>query len=112
MNFAVPADHKVKFKESEDDKYLDFARELKKLWNMKVTIIPLVIVDQGIVTKGLIKGQEDLELFPSLLVLFQERLLPRKTFTKEDFYRGRQEIITTAMLRPTRILSFPSRLGL
>ena len=24
------------------DKYLDLARELKKLWNMKVTIIPIV----------------------------------------------------------------------
>ena len=29
--FAVPADHKVKLKESEKDKYLDLARELKKL---------------------------------------------------------------------------------
>ena len=24
-------------------RYLDFARELKKLWNMKVTVIPIVI---------------------------------------------------------------------
>ena len=24
-------------------KYLDFARELKKLWNMKVTVIPIII---------------------------------------------------------------------
>ena len=40
MNFAVPADHRVKEKESEKkDKYLDLARELKKLWNMKVTIV-------------------------------------------------------------------------
>ena len=32
---------RVKLKESEKkDKYMDFARELKKLWNMKVTIIP------------------------------------------------------------------------
>ncbi len=27
----------------KNDKYLDLARELKKLWNMKVTIIPIVI---------------------------------------------------------------------
>ena len=25
------------------DKYLDLARELKKLWNMQVTIIPIII---------------------------------------------------------------------
>ena len=32
VNFAVPADHKIKLKECEKrDKYLDFARELKKL---------------------------------------------------------------------------------
>ena len=32
VNFAVPADHKVKLKESEKkDKYQDLARELKKL---------------------------------------------------------------------------------
>ncbi len=32
------------------DKYLDLARELKKLWNMKVTIIPIVIGAFGTVT--------------------------------------------------------------
>ena len=37
MDFAVTADHRVKLKENEKkDKYLDFARELNKLWNMKV----------------------------------------------------------------------------
>ena len=31
MDFAVPADHRVKLKESEKmDKYMDFVRELKK----------------------------------------------------------------------------------
>ena len=31
MDFAVPADHRLKLKESEKkDKYLDLARELKK----------------------------------------------------------------------------------
>ena len=32
------------------DKYLDIARELKKLWNMKVTILPIVIGGFGTVT--------------------------------------------------------------
>ena len=54
----VPADHSVKFKECEKrDKYLNLARELKKLWNMKVTIIPIVIGALGTVTKGLVQGQ-------------------------------------------------------
>ena len=43
VDFAVPADHRINLKESEKkDKYLDLARELKKLWNMKVTIVPIV----------------------------------------------------------------------
>ena len=40
---------------------LDLARELKKLWNMKVTIVPIVIGSFGTITKGLLKGLEDLE---------------------------------------------------
>ena len=42
--------------------YLDLARELKKLWNLKVTIIPIVIGAFRTVTKGLLKGLEDLEV--------------------------------------------------
>ena len=39
MDFAVPVDHKVKLKKCEKRyKYLDLVRELKKLWNIKVTI--------------------------------------------------------------------------
>ena len=45
VDFAVPADHRVKLKEYEKrDKYLELGRELKKLWNMKVTVIPIVMV--------------------------------------------------------------------
>ena len=82
VDFAVPADHKIKLKESEKKyKYFDLARELKKLWNMKVTVIPIVIGAFGTVTKGLLKGLEDLEV------------------------GGRVETIqTTALLRTTRIL--------
>ena len=44
IDFAVLADHIIKLIECEKkDKYLDLARELKKLWNMKVTIMPIVI---------------------------------------------------------------------
>ena len=51
MDFVVSGDHRVKLKESEKkDKYLNIARELKKLWNMKVTIIPILIGAFGTVT--------------------------------------------------------------
>ena len=63
VDFAVPADHRIKLKECEKkDKYLDLARELKKLRNVQGTIIPVVIGAFGTVTNGLLKGLEDLEV--------------------------------------------------
>ena len=51
VDFAVPADHRINLKECEKkDKYLGLARELKKLWNMKVTIVPIVIGALGTIT--------------------------------------------------------------
>ena len=59
----VSADHRINLKESEKkNKYLDLAIELKKLWNMKVTIVPNVIGALGTIFKGLLKGLEDLEV--------------------------------------------------
>ena len=63
VDFAVLADHRINLKECEKkDKYLDLARKLKKLWNMQVTIIPIVIRAFGTVTKGLLKRLEELEV--------------------------------------------------
>ena len=82
VDSAVPADHRITLKECKKRiKYLDFARELKKLWNMKVAIIPIVIGAFCTVTKELLRGLEDLE------------------------FGGRVETIqTTALLKMARIL--------
>ena len=63
MDFAVAADHRVKFKEREKkDKYLDLAKELKKMWNMKAMFMLIIIGAFGTVTKGLLKRLRDLEI--------------------------------------------------
>ena len=63
VDVALPADHRIKRKECEKkNKYLTLARELKTLWNMKVTIILIVIGAFGTETKGLLKELEDLEV--------------------------------------------------
>ena len=82
LDFAVPVDHRVELKESKKkDKYLDFGREMKKIWNMKVIVIPIVIGYLSRVTKGFAKGLEDMEI------------------------TGRMETVqTTALLRSARIL--------
>ena len=44
MNSAVPVDHRVKIKGNEKrDTYWVLARELKQLWNMRITIITIEI---------------------------------------------------------------------
>ena len=93
VDFAVPADHWKKLKEREKrDKYLDLAWELKKkLWNMKVTIIPIVIGAFTSVTKGLLKGLEDLEVgdrvetIQTTALLKTARILRRVLETWGDF---------------------------
>ena len=63
MNFVVLSDDRVKLKESEKrDKYLDLARTLKKLWNMKMMLIVIVIGVLGTVTIGLVQRLEDMEI--------------------------------------------------
>ena len=91
VDFAVTADHRIKLKVCEKrDKYLDLARELKNLWNMKVTIIPIVIGAFGTVTKGLLKGLEDLEVsdrldtIQTITLLKTARILRRVLETWRD----------------------------
>ena len=79
---VVLADNRIKLKEFErKDKYLVIVMVLKKLWNMEVTIIPIVIVEFGTVTKGLLKGLGDFKVGGVV-----------------------ETIQTTALLRTTRIL--------
>ena len=97
IDFTVPADHRVKLKKNplqkktknknknkkneKRDTYWDVARELKRLWNMKVTVKPIVFSARGIVTEGLVQGLKNLEI------------------------RGQEETIQTAtLLRSVRIL--------
>lgn len=52
VDFAVPFDSRVLMKENEKiEKYQDLAREIRKLWNTKVDIIPIVIGSLGTVSK-------------------------------------------------------------
>ena len=53
----------MKIKENEKrDKYLDLARELKKVWNMIVMVISVVIHMLGTVPKGLEEGWKSWKL--------------------------------------------------
>ena len=76
------ANYREELKESEKkDEYLDVASALKKLGNMKVTVIPTVIGACRTVSKGRVLGLEDLKIREWV-----------------------ETIKTTALLRSTKIL--------
>ena len=63
VNFTILTDCWVKMKEMEKiGKYKDLIIQLKKLWNMKITVIPIIVGALGTVPKGLEKGLKELEL--------------------------------------------------
>ena len=50
--FAVPGDSRIEEKEKDKtEKYQDLGRELQKIWNVKVKIIPLVVGSVGAIPK-------------------------------------------------------------
>ena len=52
IDFAVPGDSRIKEKEKEKiEKYQDLRRELQKIWNVRVKIIPLVVGSLGAIPK-------------------------------------------------------------
>ena len=63
VDFAVPADYRVKVKDSENrDKYINLAKELKKLWYKNIVVIPIVIGALGTAPKGLERGLQELKI--------------------------------------------------
>ena len=52
IDFAVPGDSRIEEKEKDKiEKYQDLGTELKKTWNVKVKIIPLVVGSLGAIPK-------------------------------------------------------------
>ena len=48
VDFAVPGDSRIEEKEKDKiEKHQDLGRELQKIWNVKVKIIPLVVGSFG-----------------------------------------------------------------
>ena len=63
MDFTVPADYEIKVKKRDRrEKYLDFAKELMKLWNVQVPVPPNGICILGMISKVLERGLEGLEI--------------------------------------------------
>ena len=63
VDFTIPTDHRLKIKENKNiNKYVDLARELRKLWKMKVKVIPTDAGAFGTVPKTLEKELEEYKI--------------------------------------------------
>ena len=62
IDFAVPGDRRIEEKEQEKiEKYQDL-RELQKIWNVRVKIIPLVVGSLGAIRKQFGKRLKEIRL--------------------------------------------------
>ena len=59
MDFDIPADQSEK---KRRDNYLGHVRELRKLWNMRMVVKPILNSALGMVPKGLERKLEELEI--------------------------------------------------
>ena len=85
IDIAVPGDSRVASKENEKvQKYQDLARELRKLWQVKVKVVPVVVGALGTIAKALEKHLKEIgtsvrvELLQKAALLGTARIL-RKT---------------------------------
>jgi len=53
IDVAIPAERNVVQKEAEKLKYKSLCIEIQRMWNLKCTIIPVIIGASGIVTRSL-----------------------------------------------------------
>ena len=85
IDIAVPGESRVEAKEIEKvQKYQDLARELRKLWQVKVKVAPVVVGALGTIPKALEKHFKEIgtsvrvELLQKAALLGTARIL-RKT---------------------------------
>ena len=63
VDFVVPTDHRMKIKDRKRrDKYLDFVRVIKKLWNMKLKVIVFILGALGTIPKSIDKSLREMEI--------------------------------------------------
>ena len=61
--FTVPANDRAKISENKNRvKYLNLARKLKNLWNMKMAVMTVIIGELGTIPKTMKSGMEDLKI--------------------------------------------------
>ena len=88
VDFPIPYDTGIEQKEKEKvDKCQDLKRELQKLWNMRITVVPIVIAALGTPLKDIKRRLSDLDIETTIeelqkTVLLQSARILRKVLEK------------------------------
>ena len=76
IDFSIPYDSKIELNEQEKiEKHQDLRRELKKMWNMKANITPVVTEAMGTIPNKLHKRLEQLGIKTRLVELQKSAIL-------------------------------------
>ena len=76
IDFAIPYDSRVDKKEAEKiEKYQDLARDIKRLWNTQVKIVPVVIGALGTTPRLLPKRLKDIGIETRIVDLQKTAIL-------------------------------------
>ena len=101
VDFTVPADQRVKLENSEKrKKYLKFVWELKKVCNVKATVIPIVIGVLYTFSKELVQGLEDLEIRGRVMTIQATALLRSARTLRRDM-ETLGDLLSLRLLRKT-----------
>ena len=94
IDFAIPCDTRVDDKEVEKiEKHLDLARELKKVWNMKVIVVPLVVGALGTAAKEIEKRLKTISIETKITEL-QKTVLIHTSRVLQKFTEVRGVLLT------------------
>ena len=86
INIAVPGDSRVASKENEKvQKYQDLSRELRKLWQVKVKVAPVIVGALGTIPKALEKHLKKIGTSVGVVLLQNAALLKTRDSAKDTY---------------------------
>ena len=97
----MPGDSRVGEKEREKiEKYQDLRREVAKLWNIKTTVLPIVVGALGVVTKNLTRRLKTIGVTTKIELLQKAALLGTARLLRKVLEAGGQPRSQGPLLDP------------
>ena len=84
VDFALPTDHQIEISQQRKiENHEDLKQKLQKLWNLKTSIVPIVIVTLGTIPKSLEKHLNELNVEVNIFQMQTTVLLNSARITRK-----------------------------